>query len=42
MQGEFGGLLVEFTKAGDLLSQPLVIKVFDFMLQVHEVTAGPK
>ena len=42
MQGEVGGFLVEFTEAGDLPSQPPVIKVFDFVLQVREVTAGPK
>ena len=39
---KFCGFLVEFMEAGDLPSQPPVIKVFDFALQVHEVTAGPK
>ena len=29
-------------EAGDLPSQPPVVKVFDFALQVHKVTAGPK
>ena len=33
--------LIELTEAGDLPSQPPVVKVADVMLQVHEVTAGP-
>jgi hypothetical protein len=34
--------LIELMEAGDLSSHPPVIKVFNFMLQVHKVTARPK
>ena len=33
--------MIEFAEAGDLSSQPLVVKVTDVTLQVHEVTARP-
>ena len=42
LHGEFCGFLVEFAEAGDLPSQPPVVKVFDLVLQVHEVAAGPE
>ena len=41
-QGKLGGLLIKLTEVSDLLSHPLVVKVFDFMLQMHEVAVGPK
>ena len=34
--------MVELMKVSDLLSHPPVVKIFDFMLQMYEVTAGPK
>ena len=40
-RSELCGFLIELMEAGDLPSQPPVIKVADVMLQVHEVTAGP-
>jgi hypothetical protein len=39
--GNLGGFLIELVEVGDLPSQPPVIKVFDIMLQVHKVAAGP-
>jgi hypothetical protein len=39
--GEFGSLLIKLAEAGDLPSQPPVVKVFDVMLQVHKIAAGP-
>ena len=39
--GELSGFLIELVEAGDLPSQPPVVKVADVPLQVHEVTAGP-
>ena len=41
LRGKLGSFLIEFAEAGDLPSQPPVIKVADVPLQVHEVTAGP-
>ena len=41
-QGKFGGLLIKLMEVGDLLSHPPVVKVFNFVLQVHKVAAGPK
>ena len=38
---ELGGFLIELAEAGDLPSQPPVVKVTDVALQVHEVTGGP-
>ena len=38
---ELGSFLIELMEAGDLPSQPPVVKVTDVTLQVHEVTAGP-
>ena len=40
-RGELSGFLIKLTEAGDLPSQPPVVKVTDVMLQVHKVTAGP-
>jgi hypothetical protein len=37
---KFGGFLIELTEAGNLPSQPPVVKVADVMLQVHEVATG--
>ena len=34
--------MIELMEAGDLSSHPPVIKVFNFMLQVHKVAARPK
>ena len=34
--------MIEFAEVSNLPSQPPVIKVFDFMLQVHKVAAGPE
>ena len=42
LKGELCSFLVEFTEAGDLPSQPPVIKVSDLALQVDEVATGPK
>jgi hypothetical protein len=42
LHGKFSGLLVKLAEAGDLPSHPLVIKVFDFMLQVHKIAARPE
>jgi hypothetical protein len=42
LQGEFGGFLIELAELSDLPSHPPVVKVFDFMLQVHKVAARPK
>ena len=42
LQGEVGGFLVKLMKMGDLPSQPPVVKVFNFALQMHEVTARPE
>ena len=39
--GELSSFLIKLAEAGDLPSQPPVIKVADVMLQVHEVTAWP-
>ena len=39
--GELSGFLIELVEASDLPSQPLVVKVANVMLQVHEVTACP-
>ena len=41
LHSKLGSFLVEFVEAGDLPSQPPVVKVADVALQVHEVTAGP-
>ena len=38
---KFSGFLIELVEAGDLPSQPPVIKVTNVALQVHEVTTGP-
>ena len=38
---ELGGLLLELVKAGDLPSQPPVVKVADVALEVYKVAAGP-
>ena len=42
LQSKFGGFDVKFAEAGDLLSHPPVIKIFNLMLQVDEVATGPK
>ena len=39
--GELCSFLIELMEAGNLPSQPSVVKVADVTLQVHEVTAGP-
>ena len=39
--GEFSSFLIELVEAGDLPSQPPVVKVTEVTLQVHEVTAWP-
>ena len=41
-RSEFCGFLIEFAEVGNLPSQPPIVKVFDFTLQVHEVAAGPE
>ena len=41
LRSEFGGFLIELAEAGDLPSQPLVVKVADVALEVHEVAARP-
>ena len=38
--GKLGGFLIELAEAGDLPSQPPVIKVADVALEVYEVAAG--
>ena len=40
-RGEFGGFLIELAEAGDLPSQPPVVKVADIALEVYEVTGRP-
>ena len=40
-RGELGSFLIELMEAGNLPSQPLVVKVTDVMLEVYEVTAWP-
>ena len=40
-RGKLGGFLIELTEAGDLPSQPPVVKVADVALEVYEVTAWP-
>jgi hypothetical protein len=40
-RSDLGSFLIELAEMGNLPSQPLVVKVTDVMLQVHEVTAGP-
>ena len=40
-RGELCGFLIKLTEAGNLPSQPPVVKVANVVLQVHEVTAGP-
>ena len=40
-RSELGGFLVEFAEAGNLPSQPPVVKVANVPLQMHEVTAWP-
>ena len=39
--GKLGGFLIELAEAGDLPSQPPVVKVADVTLEVYEVTAWP-
>ena len=39
--GELSSFLIELVEAGDLPSQPPVVKVADVVLQVHEVTTWP-
>ena len=41
LHGELGGFLIELTEAGDLPSQPPVVKVANVALEVYEVTAWP-
>jgi hypothetical protein len=40
-RGELGSFLIELAEAGDLPSQPPVVKVADVALEVYEVTAWP-
>ena len=40
-RGKFSGFLIELAEAGDLPSQPPVVKVADVTLEVHEVTGRP-
>jgi hypothetical protein len=40
-RGELCSFLIKLAEAGDLPSQPPVVKVANVTLQVHEVTAGP-
>ena len=41
MRRKLCGFLVELMEAGDLPSHPPVIKVFNVVLQVHKIAAGP-
>ena len=41
MRSKLCGFLIKLVEAGDLLSHPPVIKVFDVVLQVHEIAARP-
>jgi hypothetical protein len=40
-RGKLGGFLIELAEAGDLPSQPPVVKVADVTLEVHEVAGWP-
>ena len=42
LQSELYSLLVKLMETGDLPSQPPVVKVFNFVLQVDEVAARPE
>ena len=39
--GKLGSFLIELAEAGNLPSQPPVVKVANVVLQVYKVTAGP-